>query len=61
MHSIHPDPAEYNYNLELEINNTTHDNTYITHIQNRATQAQTPLNMIQALTATTRGKQKHSW
>ena len=70
-----PDPAEYNSNLGLNINNrelpmALHPKvlgltldpklTYNTHIQNIATHAQKPLQVIKALTGTTWGKQKET-
>ena len=69
-----PDPAEYNSNLGLNINNKAlpmalHPKvlsltldpklTYNAHIQNIATHAQKPLQVIKALTATW-GKQKET-
>ena len=65
---VTPDPAEYNSNLGLNINNKAlpmalHPKvlgltldpklTYNTHIQNIATHAQKPLQVIKALTGTT--------
>ena len=70
-----PDPAEYNSNLGLNINNKAlpmalHPKvlgltldpklTYNAHIQNIATHAQKPLQVIKALTGTTWGKQKET-
>ena len=70
-----PDPAEYNSNLGLNINNKAlpmalHPKvlgltldpklTYNAHIQNIATDAQKPLQVIKALTGTTWGKQKET-
>ena len=70
-----PDPAEYNSNLGLNINNKAlpmalHPKVlgltldpklkYDTHIQNIATHAQKPLQVIKALTGTTWGKQKET-
>ena len=70
-----PDPAEYNSNLDLNINNKAlpmalHHKvlsltldpklTYNAHIQNIATHAQKPLQVIKALTGTTWGKQKET-
>ena len=70
-----PDPAEYNSNLGLNINNKalpmalhpkvlglTLDRklTYNAHIQNIATHAQKPLQVIKALTGSTWGKQKET-
>ena len=66
-----PDPAKYNSNLDLNINNkalpmAVHPKvlgltldpklTYNAHIQNIATHAQKPLQVIKALTGTTWGK-----
>ena len=70
-----PDPAEYNSNLGLNINNKSlpmalHPKvlgltldpklTYNAHIQNIAAHAQKPLQVIKALTGTTCGKQKET-
>ena len=70
-----PDPAEYNSNLGLNINNKAlptalHPKvlgltldpklTYNAHIQTIATHAQKPLQVIKALTGTTWGKQKET-
>ena len=70
-----PDPAEYDSNLGLNINNKAlpmalHPKvlgltldpklTYNAHIQNIATHAQKPLQVIKALTSTTWGKQKET-
>ena len=70
-----PDPAKYNSNLGLHINNRAlpmalHPKvlgltlypklTYNAHIQNIATHAQKPLQVIKALTGTTWGKQKET-
>ena len=70
-----PDPAEYNSNLGLNINNKalpmalqrkilglTLDPKFTcnAHIQNIATHAQKPLQVIKALTGTTWGKQKET-
>ena len=70
-----PDPDEYNSNLGLNINNkalpmalhpkvlglTLDPNlTYNAHIQNIATHAQKPLQVIKALIGTTWGKQKET-
>ena len=70
-----PDPAEYNSNLGLNINNKAlpmalHPKvlgltldpklTYNAHIQNIATHAQKPLQVIKAFTGTTWGKQKET-
>ena len=70
-----PDPAEYNSNLGLNINNKAlpmalHHRVlgptldpkliYNTHIKNIATHAQKPLQVIKALTSTTWGKQKET-
>ena len=70
-----PDPAEYTSNLDLTINNkalpmATHPKvlgltldpklTYSTHIHNISVQAQKPLQIIKALTATGWGKQKET-
>ena len=67
-----PDPAEYNSNMGLNINNKTlpmalHPRvlgltldpilTYNAHIQNRATHAQKPLQVIKTLTCATWSKQ----
>ena len=67
-----PDPAEYNSNLDLKINNTalpmaTHPKvlgltvdrklTYSTHIYNISVKTHKPLQMIKALTTTWWGKQ----
>ena len=69
------DPAEYQSNLDLNINNTalrmaTHPKvmgltsdpklTCSTHIHNISVQAHKPLQMIKALTATGWGKQKET-
>ena len=70
-----PDPAEYNSNLGLNINNKAlpmalHPKvlgltldpklTHNAHIQKIATHAQKPLQVIKALTGTTWGKQKET-
>ena len=70
-----PDPAEYNSNLGLNTNNKAlpmalHPKvlgltldpklTYNAYIQNIATHAQKPLQVIKALTGTTWGKQKET-
>ena len=70
-----PDPAKYNSNLGLNINNKAlpmalHPKvlgltldpklTYNTHMQSIATHAQKPLQVIKALTGTTWGKQKET-
>ena len=70
-----PDPAEYNSNLGLNINNKAlpvalHPKvlgltldpklTYNAHIQNIATRAQKPLQVIKTLTGTTWGKHKEA-
>ena len=70
-----PDPAEYTSNLDLTLNNkalpmATHPKvlcltlnpklTYSTHIHNISVQAHKPLQIINALTATERGKQKET-
>ena len=70
-----PDPAEYKSNLDLKINNTalpiaTHPTVlgitldlkliYSTYIHNISVQAQKPLQMIKAITATGFGKQKET-
>ena len=72
---ITPDPAEYNSNLGVNINNKAlpmalHPKvlgltldpklTCNAHIQNIATHAQKPLQVIKALTCTTWGKQKET-
>ena len=75
QHMHMTDPAEYNSNLGLNINNKAlpmalHPKvlgltldpklTYNAHIQNIATHAQKPLQVIKALTGTTWGKQKET-
>ena len=66
-----PDPAEYNSNLGLNINNRAlpmalHPQGFGSnfkskaHIQKIATHAQKPLQVIKALTGTTWGKQKET-
>ena len=70
-----PNPAEYNRYLGLNINNTAlpmalHPKvlgltldpmlTYNAHIQNIATHAQKPLQVIKTFTGTTWGKQKET-
>ena len=67
-----PDPAKYNSNLDLKINNTAlpmamHPKllgltlpTYSTHIHNISVHADKHLQIIKALTATGWGKQKET-